>query len=400
MKTRYRLIRRGIRGGVFYAVDTLTGQRSSLGTADEVEATRIINAKNEALRQPVLNLQIAKAYLAGADANFVQRTWAETMEEFVKTKTGSNRVRSERAVADHAFDSIRNLPLLDTRAEHFLRVLEHGSLSTNSYLRRFHNFALDLGWLPWPVLPKRKWPAIRYREKRAVTQPEHAAIVAQEGNPELRAFYCCCWHLGGSQSDVARLKGEDIDWMAKVVSFFRSKTGSAQIIHFGAELALVLGNLPKSGPLFPRLAAMDEKHRASLFQRACRRVGITGISLHSYRYSWAERAKRAGYPERFAQMALGHTSKAVHRAYAKKAQVTLPPLEEYEHEFEQKVVALEFTKQCGAELSLKRDSAALGLPSAADRAVSENSRHDNKPPQTAMATHPWPDPIDLQNQEA
>jgi hypothetical protein len=36
------------------------------------------------------------------------------------------------------------------------------------------------------------------------------------------------------------------------------------------------------------------------------------------------------YPERFAQMALGHNSKAVHRAYAKKAQVTLPPLEEYE----------------------------------------------------------------------
>ena len=38
----------------------------------------------------------------------------------------------------------------------------------------------------------------------------------------------------------------------------------------------------------------------------------------------------AGYPERFAQLALGHNSKAVHRAYAKKAQVTLPPLEEYE----------------------------------------------------------------------
>jgi hypothetical protein len=44
------------------------------------------------------------------------------------------------------------------------------------------------------------------------------------------------------------------------------------------------------------------------------------------------------YPERFAQLALGHNSKAVHRAYAKKAQVTLPPLEEYEREHEQKVV--------------------------------------------------------------
>ena len=47
-------------------------------------------------------------------------------------------------------------------------------------------------------------------------------------------------------------------------------------------------------------------------------------------YAWAERAKSCGYPERFAQEALGHSSKAVHRAYAKKAQVSLPPLEEYE----------------------------------------------------------------------
>ena len=75
---------------------------------------------------------------------------------------------------------------------------------------------------------------------------------------------------------------------------------------------------------------MDEKHRASLFQMTCRRLVIKGISLHSYRYAWAERAKVAGMPERFAQEALGHNSKAVHRAYAKKAQMRIPSLEEYE----------------------------------------------------------------------
>jgi hypothetical protein len=36
------------------------------------------------------------------------------------------------------------------------------------------------------------------------------------------------------------------------------------------------------------------------------------------------------YPERFAQEALGHNSKAVHRAYARQAQVRLPSLESYE----------------------------------------------------------------------
>lgn len=40
-----------------------------------------------------------------------------------------------------------------------------------------------------------------------------------EANADMRGFLWCCWHLGGSQSDVARLKAEDIDWQNQVVSF-------------------------------------------------------------------------------------------------------------------------------------------------------------------------------------
>ena len=36
-------------------------------------------------------------------------------------------------------------------------------------------------------------------------------------------------------------------------------------------------------------------------------------------------------PERFAQAALGHNSKAIHRAYAKKAIIIAPSLEDYEN---------------------------------------------------------------------
>jgi hypothetical protein len=38
----------------------------------------------------------------------------------------------------------------------------------------------------------------------------------------------------------------------------------------------------------------------------------------------------APYPERFAQEALGHNSKAAHRAYAKRALMKIPSLEDYE----------------------------------------------------------------------
>jgi hypothetical protein len=98
MKTRYRLIRRRHRGGRFYCLDTATGKRSSLRTASPEEARQIVLAKNQALRQPELNLRIAQAYLAGADPHMTKRTWADLMAEFVRTKGGGNRARCERAV--------------------------------------------------------------------------------------------------------------------------------------------------------------------------------------------------------------------------------------------------------------------------------------------------------------
>jgi integrase len=102
-------------------------------------------------------------------------------------------------------------------------------------------------------------------------------------------------------------------------------------IRFGREVEEILSGLPKTGPLFPYLATVRCGDRATEFKQRCGGLGISGVTLHSYRYAWAERAKIAGYPERFAQLALGHNSKAVHRAYARAAQVTLPPLEEYEN---------------------------------------------------------------------
>ena len=54
-----------------------------------------------------------------------------------------------------------------------------------------------------------------------------------------------------------------------------------------------------------------------------------GISLHSYRYAWAERAAVVGMPLRWAQAALGHSSRAVALAYARKAEIVCPWPEDY-----------------------------------------------------------------------
>ena len=330
MKQRYRLIRRGERGAKFYCVDAAAGRRTSLRTSSLDEARQLVLARKQALRQPTLDLHIAKAYLAGSDSGVATRTWQQAMEQVVASKQGANQARWQAAIRDHAFDSIRAKVLIETRPEQLLEVLRAGRVSTNVFLRKLHNFCLDMTWLPWPVVPKRQWPPVKYKPKRAITLEEHQAIVARETNPETRAFYQLAWFLGGSQSDLACLCAEDIDWAQQTIGYWRRKTGSRALLHFGPEAAALLRSRPASGPLFPRLAPMREKHRAKEFRRRCLGLGIHGVTLHSYRYAWAERALRVGMSERFAQEALGHNSKAVHRAYAKRAPVKVPSLEDYE----------------------------------------------------------------------
>ncbi|MCI0536145.1 MAG: tyrosine-type recombinase/integrase [Verrucomicrobiales bacterium] len=220
--------------------------------------------------------------------------------------------------------------IIETQAEHLLESIKVGTVSTNVHLRKLHNFCIAMNWLPWPIIPRRLWPEIKFKDKRAITLAEHRLIIEREKNPERKSFYELCWHLGGSQSDVAHLSAEDVDWQNHTIAYARKKTGSLAIIHFGEEIAEILRRFPTTGPLFPYLRRIRSGDRATEFKQRCDGLGISGISLHSYRYAWAERARKCGYPERFTQEALGHNSKAVHRSYAKRAQVRLPSLEKYE----------------------------------------------------------------------
>lgn len=338
MKMRYRLMRRGSRGRTFYCVDTLTGKRVSLQTGDPDAAEQVVLARNQSLRQPSLNLNIAKAYLAGSDSGVATRTWQQAMDAMVANKQGANQKRWQNAIKDKAFNLIRRQVIMETKGEHLLTTIQSGTVSTNVFLRKLHNFCLDMNWLPWPLIAKRQWPVIRFKEKRAITLAEHQAILAREKNPERKAYYQMAWHSGASQTDLAFLQADDIDWENRTIGYLRRKTKSVAQMHFGNEVEAVLRTLPLNGPLFPYLRTVREADRSTEFKQRCMGLGITGVTLHSYRYAWAERARKCGYPERFAQEALGHNSKAVHRAYARRALVLLPSLEEYELRPEKNII--------------------------------------------------------------
>ena len=89
------------------------------------------------------------------------------MAEIIKLKRDTTKQRWITASKDRAFELIRDVPIFETQAGHFLRTLERGRVATNVFLRRIPNFALDMGWLPWAVLPKKQWPKVEYGAKRS-----------------------------------------------------------------------------------------------------------------------------------------------------------------------------------------------------------------------------------------
>ena len=327
----YRIYRRKA-SEYFYFVDETKKKpkHTSLKTKDPKQAQRILDARLMGRTLPAMATEVGNAYLREGDPEAKSHTWRRVIKELLvcKKRGKSTQERIENAAKDKALIPLLDRPVGETKATEIFEVIRNGGVATNVFLRRFHNFALELSWIHKPILTKSYWPKVVYGPKFAISAEQHEAIIGRETNSERKAYYQLCWFLGGSNSDMALLRAESIDWERRTVTFIRLKTEALCHQAFGAECAAVLGSLPSSGQLFPNLSTVRESDRATEFKNRCQGLGIEGVTLHSYRYAWAERAASAGMPERYAQAALGHGSKAVHRAYARRAELHVPCLEE------------------------------------------------------------------------
>ncbi len=86
-----------------------------------------------------------------------------------RTKHDANQDRWRIVARDKALAPLLPRIIIETPGEALLNVLQAGTVSTNVFLRRLHNFCVGMNWLPWPLIPKRQWPAVKFKEKRAIT---------------------------------------------------------------------------------------------------------------------------------------------------------------------------------------------------------------------------------------
>jgi hypothetical protein len=141
MKNRFRLYRRN---GVYYAQDSCTGKQKSLRTVRRFEAEQLLHARNTAVQQPILNLELAKASLTAADPKMAQRTWRDVMREYATHGRETSQERSSRMAMSPTLDAIRDRKLIEPTSEDLLELLRRGGAATNNYMRRYHNLARSL----------------------------------------------------------------------------------------------------------------------------------------------------------------------------------------------------------------------------------------------------------------
>jgi hypothetical protein len=87
-----------------------------------------LHARNEAARQPALNLQLARAYLTASDPLIATRTWRQAIDALIDTKRGATRERWHWASRDPALAPLYPRRLLETQPEHLLASASGGAV--------------------------------------------------------------------------------------------------------------------------------------------------------------------------------------------------------------------------------------------------------------------------------
>lgn len=162
MQKKFRLYRRA--AGVFYWQENGTANRGSLRTKNRTEAEELMRAKNEAQRQPALNLALGRAYLSAHDPQMTARTWQRVMDEMASHGEESTRLRCRRGMRCSAYAPLRNKVLVQTTSEDLLTILRtanpHGRPSAPntgrccSPFRKVATYSRKSNRSPRPIAPR------------------------------------------------------------------------------------------------------------------------------------------------------------------------------------------------------------------------------------------------------
>ncbi|GAA6620516.1 tyrosine-type recombinase/integrase [Scytonema sp. NUACC26] len=148
----------------------------------------------------------------------------------------------------------------------------------------------------------------------AILTSEELRLLFTEGftNPRDRALFGICLFTGCRVSEALALQTTDIK--GGTITFRKSTTKGklkTRVVDIQPGLAAILTEYqPKPGALFPGMRGVTEHLTRfaadKILKDACNRVGLTGVSTHSFRRTALTQMSSAGVPLRHIQEISGH----------------------------------------------------------------------------------------------
>jgi integrase len=156
---------------------------------------------------------------------------------------------------------------------------------------------------------------------RIVTDEEEARLLAC-CNPYLRPLVITALHTGFRKSELLALRWEHVDFRHHLITVEAAyaKNGETRGIPMTATLTGALHALKgceaePSAPVFLTHRGTPYRHIAKVFGSACRRAGLTDVTLHDLRHTFASRLVMAGVDLPTVQALMGHKTIAMTMRY-------------------------------------------------------------------------------------
>lgn len=115
-------------------------------------------------------------------SQMLTRTWADAFDSLLKKGGFSvcSRRRWEFIRKDKRLEKFWMRKFVQTRPGQLMALLHSTELATGLLLRRIHNHALDMKWLPFPILPVTQWSGILAEQRRAIIRKQHSKFAARQ----------------------------------------------------------------------------------------------------------------------------------------------------------------------------------------------------------------------------
>ena len=288
-------------------------------------------------------------HLAHCNPTWNTTTWDDVFKDILKRGRrnggmhGASTIRTIKSGWNNScWNFIREKRLIETEPRDLLNPLRGKGMGIMQLIRRMHEHAVGYQMIPYPIVGSKMWPVYDNKPmSMAITEEQHTKVIdrittmrrnrwsdetADQWRSEWIAYLWILWFTGASNKDAAELKAENINWRDMVIEFSRSKWVNKDKLEpcrivIGPRFAEVLRALPKDGLLLPILGNKNTSKRYDFFHKQTVALEIEGISIHGYRYAFAERSKENGMSIEDRMATLGHNTYEVHRNYGRTAKV-------------------------------------------------------------------------------